>query len=124
MTGPVSKLHKMVQRHEPIDAPRTTSPLPAQGWLVLAVVLLLAALMRLPALDRVPPGWRDDELIEIGMDSRISRAGVRCISARPKATSRCSTISTRDARAVRSQHLRLSLLPAAFAWFPLRLLSR
>jgi len=36
-------------------------------------VLLLAALMRFPALDRVPPGWRDDELIEIGMDMRIQQ---------------------------------------------------
>jgi len=35
--------------------------------------LLLAALMRLPALDRAPPGWRDDELIEIEMDSRIEQ---------------------------------------------------
>lgn len=42
-------------------------------WLILTAVLLMAALMRFPALDRVPPGWRDDELIEIGMDTRIQQ---------------------------------------------------
>ena len=36
-------------------------------------VLFLAALARFSALDRVPPGWRDDELIEIGMDTRIQQ---------------------------------------------------
>ncbi len=45
----------------------------SRRWLVLTIVLLLAALARFPALDRVPPGWRDDELIEIGMDTRIQQ---------------------------------------------------
>jgi len=45
----------------------------SRRWLVLTAVLLLAALMRFPALDRVPPGWRDDELIELDMDSRIEQ---------------------------------------------------
>ena len=45
----------------------------SRRWLILTVVLLLAALARFPALDRVPPGWRDDELIEIGMDTRIQQ---------------------------------------------------
>jgi hypothetical protein len=45
----------------------------SRRWLILASVLLLSALMRFPALDRVPPGWRDDELIEIDMDSRIEQ---------------------------------------------------
>ena len=40
-------------------------------WLALLAVLILAALARFSALDLVPPGWRDDELIEIGMDTRI-----------------------------------------------------
>jgi hypothetical protein len=35
-------------------------------------VLLLAAFARFAALDRLPPGWRDDELIEVDMDSRIA----------------------------------------------------
>jgi hypothetical protein len=47
--------------------------IPSRRWLILTAVLLLAALMRFPALDRVPPGWRDDELIEIGMDTRIQQ---------------------------------------------------
>jgi len=45
----------------------------SRRWLILTAVLLLAALVRFPALDRVPPGWRDDELIEIGMDTRIEQ---------------------------------------------------
>ena len=45
----------------------------SRRWLILTAVLLLAALVRFPALDRVPPGWRDDELIEIGMDMRIQQ---------------------------------------------------
>jgi 4-amino-4-deoxy-L-arabinose transferase-like glycosyltransferase len=40
---------------------------------MLTAILLLAALMRFPALDRVPPGWRDDELIEFDMDWRIAQ---------------------------------------------------
>lgn len=48
-------------------------PLRSRRWLVLTIVLLLAALARFPALDRVPPGWRDDELIEIEMDTRIQQ---------------------------------------------------
>jgi hypothetical protein len=39
----------------------------SRHWIIVAAVLLLAA------LDGVPPGWRDDELIEIGMDTRIER---------------------------------------------------
>ena len=46
---------------------------PRGDWLILTAVLLLAALARFPALDRAPPGWRDDELIEIDMDSRIAQ---------------------------------------------------
>ncbi len=46
---------------------------PSRRWLILTAILLLTALMRFPALDRVPPGWRDDELIEIGMDTRIQQ---------------------------------------------------
>ena len=46
---------------------------PRGDWLILTAVLLLAALARFPALDRVPPGWRDDELIEIDMDLRIAQ---------------------------------------------------
>jgi len=46
---------------------------PRGDWLILTAVLLLAALTRFPALDRVPPGWRDDELIEIEMDTRIQQ---------------------------------------------------
>ncbi len=42
-------------------------------WIVLTLILMLAALMRFPALDCVPPGWRDDELIEIDMDWRIAQ---------------------------------------------------
>jgi hypothetical protein len=45
----------------------------SRRWLILTAVMLLAALARFPALDRVPPGWRDDELIEIGMDTRIQQ---------------------------------------------------
>ncbi|MFN2139940.1 MAG: hypothetical protein ACK2U5_05630, partial [Candidatus Promineifilaceae bacterium] len=32
-------------------------------WLLLVLVLLLAGLLRFWRLDKVPPGWRDDELI-------------------------------------------------------------
>jgi 4-amino-4-deoxy-L-arabinose transferase-like glycosyltransferase len=39
-------------------------------WLMI-VVLLIAALFRFFAIDSAPPGWRDDELIEFGMDQRI-----------------------------------------------------
>jgi len=46
---------------------------PRGDWLILTAVLLLAALARFPALDRVPPGWRDDELIEIEIDTRIAQ---------------------------------------------------
>ena len=46
---------------------------PSRRWLILTAILLLTALMRFPALDRVPPGWRDDELIEIEMDTRIQQ---------------------------------------------------
>jgi hypothetical protein len=45
----------------------------SRRWLILTAILLLTALARFPALDRVPPGWRDDELIEIGMDTRIQQ---------------------------------------------------
>ena len=36
-------------------------------------VLLLAAAFRFLAIDAAPPGWRDDELIEFGMDQRIAQ---------------------------------------------------
>ncbi len=39
---------------------------------LFAAVLLLAACARFAALDRLPPGWRDDELIEVDMDMRIA----------------------------------------------------
>ncbi|MBN1886406.1 MAG: hypothetical protein JW850_00385 [Thermoflexales bacterium] len=39
---------------------------------LFTLVLLLAACARLAGLDRLPPGWRDDELIEVEMDSRIA----------------------------------------------------
>ncbi len=39
---------------------------------LLTAVLLIAALARFAALDALPPGWRDDELIEVDMDSRIA----------------------------------------------------
>ncbi len=39
-------------------------------WLMIAV-LLIAALFRFAFIDSAPPGWRDDELIEFGMDQRI-----------------------------------------------------
>ncbi len=35
-------------------------------------ILLLAATFRFFAVDSAPPGWRDDELIEFGMDRRIA----------------------------------------------------
>ncbi len=40
-------------------------------WFMVAV-LLLAAAFRFLAIDSAPPGWRDDELIEYGMDRRIA----------------------------------------------------
>jgi len=40
--------------------------------LIFAAVLLLAALARFAVLDSLPPGWRDDELIEVEMDMRIA----------------------------------------------------
>ena len=55
----------------PTPSRRLRSPL--RTWLALMAVLFLAALARFSALDRVPPGWRDDELIEIGMDTRIQQ---------------------------------------------------
>src|SRR3972149_3811640 len=42
------------------------------GWLMVGI-LLLAAAFRFLALDAAPPGWRDDELIEFGMDRRIAQ---------------------------------------------------
>jgi hypothetical protein len=39
---------------------------------LFTLVLLVAAVARLAELDRLPPGWRDDELIEVEMDSRIA----------------------------------------------------
>lgn len=39
---------------------------------IFTAVLFLAALARLAALDSLPPGWRDDELIEVDMDRRIA----------------------------------------------------
>ena len=40
-------------------------------WIMVAI-LLLAATFRFLAVDSAPPGWRDDELIEFGMDRRIA----------------------------------------------------
>ena len=40
-------------------------------WLMVAV-LLIATAFRFLAVDAAPPGWRDDELIEYGMDRRIA----------------------------------------------------
>jgi 4-amino-4-deoxy-L-arabinose transferase-like glycosyltransferase len=40
-------------------------------WIMVAI-LLLAAAFRFLAIDAAPPGWRDDELIEFNMDSRIA----------------------------------------------------
>ncbi len=39
-------------------------------WMV--GILLLAAAFRFLAIDAAPPGWRDDELIEVNMDRRIA----------------------------------------------------
>src|SRR5450756_1531834 len=39
-------------------------------WLMI-VVLLIAAFFRFAFIASAPPGWRDDELIEFGMDQRI-----------------------------------------------------
>ena len=38
----------------------------------LVIVLLLAGVLRFWQLDAIPPGWRDDELIEANMDARIA----------------------------------------------------
>lgn len=37
----------------------------------MILVLFIAALFRFVAIDSAPPGWRDDELIEFGLDQRI-----------------------------------------------------
>jgi hypothetical protein len=37
----------------------------------MILVLFIAAVFRFFAIDSAPPGWRDDELIEFGMDQRI-----------------------------------------------------
>ncbi len=54
-----------------ISTPSRRRRSPPSTWLALLAVLFLAALARFSALDLVPPGWRDDELIEIGIDTRI-----------------------------------------------------
>jgi hypothetical protein len=41
-------------------------------WLMIAVILI-AAFFRFISIDTAPPGWRDDELIEFGMDQRIAQ---------------------------------------------------
>ncbi len=40
-------------------------------WSVI-IVLLLAGALRFWRLDAIPPGWRDDELIELNIDTRIA----------------------------------------------------
>src|SRR5687768_1056856 len=44
----------------PLEAGRT-QPFAGLDWLLLALVVLLAAALRLPALEAIPPGlWRDE----------------------------------------------------------------
>ncbi len=45
---------------------------PAPYWWSMMAVLLVATAFRFFAIDAAPPGWRDDELIEYGMDRRIA----------------------------------------------------
>ena len=47
-------------------------PLRAPLWSMVSI-LLLAAAFRFLAADAAPPGWRDDELIEFGIDQRIAQ---------------------------------------------------
>jgi hypothetical protein len=39
----------------------------------MILVLFIAALFRFVVIDSAPPGWRDDELIEFGIDQRIAQ---------------------------------------------------
>jgi hypothetical protein len=41
-------------------------------WWAFVLVLFLAGTVRFGWLDAIPPGWRDDELIEANMDARIA----------------------------------------------------
>ncbi len=49
----------------------TKSQTPNLNWSLVAI-LLLAGVLRFWQLDAVPPGWRDDELIEMALDTRIA----------------------------------------------------
>ncbi len=49
----------------------------ASGILPATVILLFAALLRLWGLDRVPPGWRDDEVVETTLHTQMILDGQR-----------------------------------------------
>ena len=66
-----SSTRRMTSSDVDVSTPSRRRRSPPGAWWVLLAVLFLAALARFCVLDRVPPGWRDDELIEIGMDTRI-----------------------------------------------------
>ncbi len=48
----------------------------SRDWLFSVAILLLAAALRLAAITDAPPGWRDDELLDVMMNSRVG-AGFR-----------------------------------------------
>ncbi len=57
--------------HQPSVTSIGHSAFSKQLWLTVGI-LLIATAFRFFAADSAPPGWRDDELIEYGMDRRIA----------------------------------------------------
>lgn len=60
----------------PSDRVGYNDPVPRRTeWLLILLVLLGAAWLRVYRLDGVPPGWRDDELVETSVHAALIRQG-------------------------------------------------